>query len=207
MLGGRKWVVDPPKEGGTEGRFPNRPTGHWEEQPGMITGLLESTKGGTVRSSLDEANYQAALSQLNKGYGQAAFGNKEAINYGALRSGEGRLSGAVPQSAIASSATALERDRQTAINNLNFQSASASMSDYNQLLSLMGQGVNASLGLAQGFSGASGAAIGGLSNTSQFGSTLGGATSGAALGSQVNVPWGTIVGGVVGGAAGYLGSG
>jgi hypothetical protein len=106
-----------------------------------------------------------------------------------------------------SAATSLDRDRQSALKNLDFQSASSSRSDFNQVLQLLGQGTKTGLGLAQGFSGASGAAIGGLSNQSQFGGALGGAASGAGLGFTVgNVP-GAVIGGVLGGVGGYLGAG
>lgn len=179
---------------------------------GMVSSQLASTQGGNVKSSMDTGAYNSALGQLNQGYGQAAFGNKEAINYGALRSGE--RSGNVVGSALGSAATSLERDRQSALSNLQFQSASSSLTDYNQLLSLMGQGVNSSLGLAQGFSGAANSAIGGLSQNTQMGNTLGGLSAGAGLGATIGsvIPGvGTVIGGAVGGlaggAAGYFGGG
>jgi len=179
-------------------------------QGGMVSSQLASTQGGAVKSSMDSGAYNSALGQLNQGYGQAAFGNREAINYGALRSNE--RSGNVMGSALGSAATSLERDRQAALSNLQFQSASSSLTDYNQLLSLMGQGVNSSLGLAQGFSGAANAAIGGLSQNTQMGSTLGGASAGAGLGATIGsvIPGvGTVIGGaaggLIGGVTGYLG--
>ena len=155
----------------------------------------------------DAANLKSATDELNRGYGQAGFGNQEFTNYAALRMGEGRRSPGAVNSMMQGAATSLERDRQQALANLNFMSANASMTDYNKLLGLMGQGVQTSLGLAQGFSGASNSAIGGLSNQTQMGGFLGGAASGAAAGSMINVPYGTIVGGVVGGVGGLLSSG
>jgi hypothetical protein len=86
-------------------------------------------------------------------------------------------------------------------------SAQSSMSDYNQILSLLGQGTNQALGLGQGFAGNANSAIGGMSQNSQFGSVLGGAASGAALGSTIYPGWGTVIGGVVGGVAGGLAGG
>ena len=174
-------------------------------------------QGGTISSMLgslnangqlpqDAANLKSATDELNRGYGQAGFGNREFVNYAGLRSGEGRISPMSANSMMQGAATSLERDRQAALANLNFMSANASMTDYNKLLGLMGQGVQSSLGLAQGYSGASNAAIGGLSNQSQMGGALGGAASGAATGAVFG-PWGAVAGGVIGGVAGALGSG
>jgi len=139
----------------------------------MIGSQLASTAGGNVKSSMDQANYNTSLSQLNQGYGQAAFGDKEAINYNALRSGEGRLSSAVPESSIASSATRLEDQRQQALSNLNFQSASSSLTDYNQLLGLMGMGAKSALGLSGQAGGLANQAISGLSNQTDMSTMLG----------------------------------
>src|SRR5665647_1266527 len=86
----------------------------------------------------DQANLAGATSQLNQSYGQAKNGSREAIAYGGLRSGEGRMSPGAMGSATMSAATSLDRDRQSALTNLNFQSASSSMSDYNQVLQLLG---------------------------------------------------------------------
>jgi hypothetical protein len=174
---------------------------------GIITNALGSTANGTLRSSMDQKVYDESKASLDSAYGQAAFGNRESTNYAALRGGEGRLSSAVPGAAIGQAATALERDRQSALANLKFSSAASSMTNYNQLLGLFGQGVNQSLNLAQGFSGAAHAAIGGLSNQSQFGNTLGGASAGAGLGATIGsvIPGvGTVVGGAVGGLAGGI---
>lgn len=155
------------------------------------------------RLAPDAAVLSAAKGQLNQGYDQAKFGSQEAINYGALRSGEGRMSPGAVGSGVMSAATSLERDRASALRNLEFQSAQSSMADYNQVLQLLGQGSNAALGLSQGFSGASGAAIGGLSGQSQMGGILGGAASGASLGATFG-GWGALAGGVIGGVAGGL---
>jgi hypothetical protein len=140
---------------------------------GVISSQLASTNGGNTKSSMDQAAYNASLSQLNQGYGQAAFGNKEAINYGGLRSGEGRMSSGVMGSALGSAATSLERDRQSAMNNLQFQSASSSLTDYNQLLSLMGMGAKSALGLSGQAGQAANQAISGLSNQSDLSTGIG----------------------------------
>jgi len=173
-------------------------------QGGTISNMLGSLNANGQLPQ-DAANLKSATDQLNTSYGQAGFGNKEFVNYAGLRSGEGRLSPGATSSWQQGAATSLERDRQAALANLNFMSANASMTDYNKLLGLMGQGVQSSLGLAQGYSGASNAAIGGLSNQTQMGGVLGGAATGASIGS-VGGPWGAVIGGVVGGAAGYFGS-
>jgi hypothetical protein len=162
--------------------------------------MLDS-RDASGKLGMDASVLSSAQNQLNSGYDQALTGSREAINYGALRSGESRRSPGAVGSAIQGAATGLDRDRSSALRNLEFMSAQSSLSDYNQVLSLLGQGANASLGLAQGFSGASGAAIGGLSNQSQMGGILGGAASGASLGSVAG-PWGALIGGVVGGVAG-----
>jgi hypothetical protein len=172
---------------------------------GGLTGRLGAVDQ-TGRMAPDAAVRQGALSQLNQGYGQALMGSREAISYGGLRSGEGRLGPGVMSSAIEGAATTLDRDRQAALRNLEFMSAQSSLSDYNQVLSLLGQGTQSALGLAGGFAGASNAALGGLSQSSQFGSALGGFTAGASVGSVAGLP-GAIVGGVVGGVGGYLGAG
>jgi hypothetical protein len=170
---------------------------------GNLTGMLSSRDASGMMAQ-DRTVRDQAAQQLNQSYGQARMGTQEQIGYNALRSGEGRSSPGAVQSALGSSATMLAQDQSAALRNLQFQSAQSSMADYNQVLSLLGQGSQSALGLAGGFSGAAGQAIGGLSNQSQTGSALGGAASGAALGATLG-PWGALVGGVVGGAAGYFG--
>jgi hypothetical protein len=172
---------------------------------GTLSGMLGS-RTETGQLGIDANVRNQAIQQLNSGYQQAGQGQAEAINYGALRSGEGRLGPGVVSSAIGSAATGLERDRQQALRNLEFMSAQSSMSDYNQILSLLGQGTNQALGLGGGFAGNANAAIGGMSQNSQFGSIFGGAATGAGLGSSFG-PYGTVIGAVGGGIVGALGSG
>lgn len=180
---------------------------------GTLSGMLGS-RDESGRLGMDASIRQQALQQLNSGYQQAGQGQAEAINYGALRSGEGRLGPGVVSSAIGSAATGLERDRQQALRNLEFMSAQSSMSDYNQVLGLLGQGTNQALGLGGGFAGNANAAIGGMSQNSQLGNTIGGFGSGASLGAAVGsvIPGvGTVIGGlaggVIGGGIGYFGGG
>lgn len=172
---------------------------------GNLSGILGDVNA-SGRLGLDANVLSSARNELNQGYGRALFGNNEFINYAGLRSGEGRLSPGAMNSSLMSAATNLERDRATALRNLEFQSAQSSLADYNQVLSLLGQGSQTALGLAGGFSGASNAALGGLSQTSQLGGALGGAASGAALGSYLGA-YGALAGGVIGGVAGGFGVG
>jgi hypothetical protein len=180
-------------------------------QPEM-TAIMEKLTGTlgnvteTGQMTADASIKQAAENQLNKGYGQALFGNQEFINYAGLRSGEGRLSPGAMGSALQDTATRLDRERASAMRTLQFQSAQSSMADYNQVLQMIGQGSSAALGMAQGFSGAAGNAIGGMSQQSQLGGVLGGAAAGAGAGAMLG-PWGALAGGVVGGIGGYLGAG
>lgn len=157
----------------------------WDVAGPQLQGIMGP--GGTLNQMLsgmdvsgrlpqDTAALKSATDQLNRGYGQAAFGNQEYMNYAGLRSGEGRVSPGAMTGALGGMATSLERDRTQALANLNFMSAQSSMGDYNKLLGLMGQGVQSSLGLGGGFAGASNAAIGGLSNQSPFGTALGAVT-------------------------------
>ena len=168
---------------------------------GGLSGML-SGRDFSGRMGVDSNVRQAALSQLNQGYAQAKTGSREAISYGGLRSGEGRLSPGAMGSSMMGAATSLDRDRQSALRNLEFQSAQSSLGDYNKVLQLLGQGSNTALGLSGGFSGAASSAIGGLSNQSQMSGVLGGAASGAGLGATVGGPWGALIGGVAGAAVG-----
>lgn len=183
------------------------------DKPGLIQNML-AQRDSSGRLPGDAAALAGATDELNRGYGRAGFNAYEGLNYAGLRSGEGRRSPGAMSGAWQGMATGLERDRMQALNNLQFMSAQSSMTDYNKLLGLMGQGVQTSLGLAQGFSGASNAAIGGLSTQTQMGSALGGMSAGAALGAGIGsiIPGlgtavGGLVGGVAGGAAGYFGYG
>lgn len=174
---------------------------------GLLTDILKSTSGGQVKSSLDQKVYDDSLKSLNDSFATAKTGTNESIRYGALRSGEDRRGAGVVPSAMGAAALTLDRDRTTALNRLKFESDSQSMTNYNNLLKIFGQGVNTTLSLGQGASGVAGGAIPMLSQNSQFGSALGGAASGAALGSTVLPGWGTVIGGVAGGVIGAVGGG
>lgn len=211
LMGGRQWVVDVPATMGSydaEGNYTagTEEKGHWEMREGTLSSLLASTQGGTQKSTLDQAAYQSALGTLNRAYGQQGRTSAEALGYQGLRTGEARRSPGAMTSAIGQAATALDRDRMSALRNLEFTSAQSSMADYNKLLQLMGQGTQTALGLAGGFGATSTSALSGLSQTSPGAGALGGALSGAAAGSAINFPYGTIAGAVIGGVGGYLGS-
>ena len=173
---------------------------------GTLPGMLKS-RDASGKMAVDRENYQKSLDQLRTGYGQAKTANREAITYGALRSGEGRRSPGAVSSAITSSALGLDRDMAQAKRNLEFQSAMASQADYNKVLQLMGQGSNTALGLASGFAGTSAAALQGMSQQSQAGSALGGAAAGASIGGSVGGGYGALAGAVVGGIGGYMSAG
>jgi len=142
-------------------------------QPGMIQSMLGSQNAMGMMAP-DSANLAAATNQLNQGYQQAGFGQQQTIGYGGLRSGEGRMSPGAMNASLGSAASTLERQRQGALANLNFMSAQASMSDYNKLLGLMGQGTQTAMGFGGGFSGLSNQAIAGLDPTSTMDKVLSG---------------------------------
>lgn len=173
---------------------------------GDITKLLDSTGNGQLKSSADEKAYNDSAVMLDTAYGQARHSTNEAISYNALRSGEGRRSSGLTDSAMGRAAITLDRDRNAALEKLKFNSASSSMANYNNLLQIFGQGTNTALGIGSGAMGNANAAIGGLSNTSQASGIWGGAASGAALGTAISPGWGTAIGAVGGGIIGALGS-
>lgn len=174
---------------------------------GALTGLLDSTNNGRVLSSLDKEKLDTVLGQVKTSYDQAGRNTGEAINYGALRGGESRLSPGATGSALSSAATMLDRDRFMAENNIKYASNAAGMTNYNKILNLFGQGSNTALGLGAGAGNIATSAIGGMSNTTPGGSILGGAASGAALGTAVMPGWGTVIGAVGGGIVGGLAGG
>jgi len=149
-------------------------------QTGMFDQMFAGS-GPNGMLSMDRANLAGATNQLNQGYQQAGYGLGQTIGYGGLRSGEGRQSPGAMNAALGSAMTTLERQRQGALANLNFMSAQASMSDYNKLLGLMGQGTQTAMNLGGGFSGLTNQAIGGLSPSSDMDTALG------AIGSIVGI--------------------
>ena len=169
---------------------------------GRLGGMLGS-RDETGRMSFDADALMAGKGELNRAYDQAGFGTSEAMKYRGLSEGFGRLNPGAMSSGLMSAATTGEQQRMAALRNLEFMSAQSSMQDFNKVMQQLGLASNQALGLAGGFSGAAGQAIGGLSNQSQFGNAVGGLVTGAGLGSTFGVP-GAIVGGVVGLGAGLL---
>lgn len=102
-------------------------------------------------------------------------------------------------------AQALDADRQKALKLLDFQEAEAGLGQFNQLMSLLGQGAGTALNLGGGFAGAQGGAISMLPTQSQGQGALGGALAGAGTGATFG-PWGAVAGGILGGLGGYYGS-
>lgn len=149
--------------------------------------------------------YAGARTQLNEGYNNARTDTLGLLQQQALQSGQRFLPGQV-NAIYGSAMTNLEQDRSAALKRLQYGEAQAGLSEYNQLLNLMGVGTGTALNLGKGFAGQQASAIGGLSQSSQFGSALGGAASGASLGSAFG-GWGALAGGVLGGAYGALASG
>jgi hypothetical protein len=141
--------------------------------PGLIPSALSSAQGGNGMMAMDRQNLAGATSQLNSGYQQAGFGLGQNIGYGGLRSGEGRRSPFAMNAALGGAATTLGQQYASALNNLNFMSAQASMTDYNKMLGLMGMGVGSEMGLAGGFSQNMNQAIAGLKSTSEADDVIG----------------------------------
>lgn len=172
----------------------------------QMLGLIRRELGSGGEPASISGAYGAARKQLDSSYDDALGNTKGLLNQQALQSGERFLPGQV-NGVYGQYAQGLEQDRAQAQRRLQFGEANAGLSQYNQLLNMLGQGSGAALNLGRGYSGNQAAAIGGLSQSSQFGSALGGAASGAAIGTSIYPGWGTAIGGVVGGAAGLLGSG
>ena len=161
------------------------------------------TNGGENR---DVARvFGEARKQLGESYGEQVSSNQNLVRQQALQSGNVFSSGQV-DSAINQNAVLLDRQRAQGERNLQFQEAQASLGQYNTLMNMLGQSSGTALNIGRGFAGNQIGAIGGLSNSSPFGSALGGAASGASIGSSFG-GWGALIGGVAGGAAGYFGSG
>lgn len=172
-----------------------------------VLGSVRNELGGSVGQmpgSINEA-FEGIRSGVNSDYDSALRSQGATLKQKALQSGEIGTDPGVNQ-AYLSAALTLEQDRAQAMRRLDFQKSQAGLSQYNSLLQLLGQGSGAALNLAQGFSGNQQSAIGNLSQSSQFGSTLGGAAAGASIGSSVYPGWGTAIGAVGGGIAGALSS-
>ena len=143
----------------------------------------------------NNATYSAQEGQAGGVLGQRA-------KQGGMNLTSGQLSDTT-RSAI----SGLEQNRAQGNRNLKFEEASAGLTQYNSLIQALGGGARTALGLGSGGLGLELGAEGGMSNTSQFGSTLGGAAEGASLGSSVYPGWGTVIGGALGGLYGAFSGG
>lgn len=179
-------------------------SGLFQDAKGPLSEMLEMLKGGlaggpnAVPESVSK-QFSLAQQQNDIGYDSAIRTNRELAGARARSSGQVYSTGEL-DSAIAQGTFALNQSREAATRNLKFQEAQAGMGQYNQMLGLLGQGANTSLGLAQGMAGAQLGAIGQQSNTNPWGGAAAGATAGSAFG-----PWGTVIGGVLGGVGGHMG--
>lgn len=148
--------------------------------------------------------FNTARAGINQDFASAGRGNQAAITQGFAQGGQ-LWDSNQRADAMTLAANDLEKERRTAMRNLDFSEANAGLTQFNALMNLLGAGAGTGLNLAGGFSSAQSQAIGGLSNQSQGWSTLGGAASGAATGATFG-PYGALIGGVLGGVGGYLGS-
>jgi len=178
----------------------------WDTSKGPLSEILQMLQGGLAGgpNSIPEGvsrQFDAAREQTNTSYNSAINTNRELSAARARTSGQPYSTGEL-DAAIAQGTFALNQSRESAMRNLQFQEAQAGMGQYNQMLSLLGQGANTAIGMGQGMSQAQLGAIGQMSSGGGWGGALSGAASGAAAGTAVNPGWGTVIGGVLGGVAG-----
>ena len=183
----------------------------WGASKGPLSEILQMLQGnisGGPNAIPDQVGRQfdAARSEANLGYDSSIRANRELAGARARTSGQPYSTGEL-DSAIAQGTFALNQSREAALRNLQFQEAQAGMGQYNQMLSLLGQGANTAFGLGQGFSGSQMGAISQMGGGSTWGNVLGGAASGAAAGSTVAPGYGTAIGAVLGGIGGYMSGG
>ena len=181
----------------------------WDQSKGPLSEILEMLKsgvGGGVNAIPENVSKQfdTARQQNDLGYDSAIKANRELAGARARTSGQPYSTGEL-DAAISQGTWALNQSRETATRNLNFQEAQAGMGQYNQMLSLLGQGGNTAIGMGQGMTQAQLAGINGMSSGGGWGGAASGAAGGAATGTSVYPGWGTVIGGVLGGVAGYYG--
>ena len=178
----------------------------WDESKGPlkdIFSMLQQGMSGGYNAIPENVKreFGEARTATNEQYDSAIRSNRELAAMRAKTSGQPFSTGEL-DAAIAQGTWALNQNRESAMRNLQFQEAQAGMNQWNNYLSLMGQGSNTAIGLGQGFSGAGMGAISQMSSGGGAGSILGGAASGAAAGSMVAPGWGTVIGGVLGAVGG-----
>lgn len=162
-------------------------------------------QGGVGISPSVAKAFDTARAGVNADYAQAGRGQQAQIAQQFKQSGS-PYSGAQLNDAMTTSAMALNQNRVQAQNNLNFQESQAGLSQFNNLMNLMGVGSGAALNLGGGFASQQAQAIGDLSNVSRGQGALSGALAGASAGSAAG-GYGALIGAVVGGAGGYLSAG
>jgi hypothetical protein len=183
----------------------------WSESKGPLSEILEMLKSGVgggadaIPESVSK-QFDMARQQNDLGYDSAIRANRELAGARAKTSGQPYSTGEL-DAAISQGTFALNQSRATATRNLNFQEAQAGMGQYNQMLSLLGQGANTAIGMGQGMTQAQLAGINGMSSSGGWGGAAQGAAGGAGMGAQFTGgnPYGIAIGAVLGGAAGYFG--
>ncbi len=171
-----------------------------------ILGAITSQLGnGGMPTGIADV-FAKARNEANQSYDTSIKSNEGLIRQQALQSGGVYSTGQVNDTQ-GRMALQMNQARDTAMQNLKFQESQAGMTQYNQLMNMLGGGANAAMNMGNQFTGLQMGSLSGMNNTSQLGGAMGGAATGAALGTQISPGWGTLIGGVAGGIGGYLGSG
>jgi hypothetical protein len=160
--------------------------------------------GGGIPNSVRQ-QFDPVIAQTDKDYAMAGRGQSAYIKQANLQSGN-QMNQQGTNSLLQQAGMSLEQSRRGAQQNLAYEEASAGLTQYNQLLDIMGLGTGEAIGTAGSLMGLAGTSISALNPQSLGGSVMGGAASGASAGSFLG-PWGTLIGGVIGGAAGAAGYG
>lgn len=182
----------------------------WDSSKGPLSEILQMLQGGLAGGpdAIPEnvsKQFNAAREQTDIGYDSSIRANRELAGARARTSGQPYSTGEL-DAAISQGTWALNQSRDSAMRNLKFQEAQAGMGQYNQMLSLLGQGANTAIGMGQGMSQAQLGAIGQMSSGGGWGGALSGAAGGAATGATIGAgnPYGIAIGAVLGGVAGGL---
>jgi len=149
--------------------------------------------------------FETARTQLGESYDQGLRSNQGLLQQQARQSGEIFQPQQV-QDAISLQATQMDHQRVQGMRNLRFQESQAGLSQYNQLMTMLGQGSGAAFNMGQGFSSLQSGAIGGMNNQDPWGGALAGAGAGASLGGSIGGGYGAAIGAIGGGFAGYYGA-
>ena len=183
----------------------------WGQSKGPLSEIFQMLQGGMSQGyngvpDMVKKEFSEARQQTNLGYDSSIQANRELAGARARTSGQPYSTGEL-DSAINQGTWALNQNRESAMRNLNFQEAQAGMGQWNNYLSMMGQGANTAIGLGGGFAGAGNSAISQMQSGGGWGGALQGAASGAATGASIpGAGWyGAAIGGVLGGAMGYMG--